>query len=234
MERSIKKNGDSDIAKKGLFMKTDTIDQGDFFKFGWLKTKKFIGYFCCLFLVIFAMNAALSFFKGSLGASSGGQFLYDALSFFIDIIVGLGMTRVVIEICDEHTPDMSAFFFNFRFFLNYAAGSILFMLMITLGFILLIIPGIICFLKFQFFAYFIIDKNAGPFEAFKMSSRITKGIKMRLLAFLILAGGINILGGLALGIGLIASIPTTLIAHAAIYRKLSSDSFNRGQPRHQY
>ena len=62
----------------------------------------------------------------------------------------------------------------------------------------------------------------GPIEALKKSSQITKGVKLDLLVFSFLLTGINILGVLAFGIGLILTIPTTIIATAFVYRKLLS------------
>jgi len=88
------------------------------------------------------------------------------------------------------------------------------------GTILLIVPGVIWAVKFQFFSYFIIDKGLGPIEALKKSSAITKGVKWNLLGFDLLIGGIALLGVLALLIGLLAAIPTAMIAMAFVYRKL--------------
>jgi uncharacterized membrane protein len=86
--------------------------------------------------------------------------------------------------------------------------------------ILLIIPAIIWGIKFRFFSYFIIDKGAGPIEALKRSSSITMGAKWDLFLFGLLLIGINILGFLALVIGLFATIPTSMVAIAFVYRKL--------------
>lgn len=204
-------------------MNAKIISAGEFFSFGWKKTKKFFVYFFCLLLLIFSVNALLSFFDDSTTRAAENIFIFDILSCFFDLIAGLGFARITLDICDGKTPTFSSFFSNFRFFLNYSAGFILFTLLITFGMFLLIIPGIIWFIQFQFFGYLIIDKNLGPIEAFKESARITTGIKLQLLGFAVLMGLINCLGFLVFGIGIMASIPTTLIAHAALYKKLASN-----------
>ena len=140
-------------------MDAHTFSAGEFFRLGWEKAKRFLVYFFCLFLAIFAVNVLLSFFRDALNLSKEGIFLFDALSCFIDLVVGLGLTKVTLDICDDKIPNLSTFLSNFGVFLNYSVGFILFTLVTTLGMFFLIIPGIICFLKFQFFAYFVVDKK---------------------------------------------------------------------------
>ena len=86
--------------------------------------------------------------------------------------------------------------------------------------ILLIIPGIIWGIKFQFFSCFIVDKGVGPIEALKRSSVITKDAKWDLFLFNLLLILINLLGAICLLIGLFVTIPTTMVDWAFVYRRL--------------
>ena len=104
-------------------------------------------------------------------------------------------------------------------FFKYLIGSILYGLIVLGGMLLLIIPGIIWMIKFQFFSYLIIE-GLGPVEALKKSAQITRGAKRELFVFGFILVGITILGVLCLFIGLFATIPTTLLAVAFVYRKL--------------
>jgi uncharacterized membrane protein len=121
-------------------------------------------------------------------------------------------------------PKLQIFFLLIHLFFKYLIGDILYGLIIIGGLILLIIPGIIWAIQFQFFGYLIIDKGLGPIEALKKSSKITKGAKWDLFLLGILLVLINILGALALLVGLFATIPTTMIANAFVYRKLLSQT----------
>ena len=105
-------------------------------------------------------------------------------------------------------------------FFDYLIGSILYGLIVVVGLILLIIPGIIWAIKFQFFDYLIVDKGLGPIDALEKSSDITRGVKWDLFAFGILLAIINILGFLCLVVGLFVTIPVTLVAMAFVYREL--------------
>ena len=81
-------------------------------------------------------------------------------------------------------------------------------------------PGIIWSLKYAFVRYFIVDKGLSIKEAFLESSKITSGSKWNIFWLSILIAIINILGALAFGVGLLLSIPITIMAYAYVYRKL--------------
>jgi uncharacterized membrane protein len=85
----------------------------------------------------------------------------------------------------------------------------------------LIIPGIILSIRLSFFDYLIVDKNSRIVESLKRSWEITKGSTLNLFLLYLLLGLINLLGVFALIVGLFWSIPTTMIAEAFVYRKLS-------------
>ena len=58
---------------------------------------------------------------------------------------------------------------------RFVIGSILYVIIVFVGFLLLIIPGIYLAIKYQFFAVCIFDKDVSTVEGLKMSGRITKG-----------------------------------------------------------
>jgi len=67
--------------------------------------------------------------------------------------------------------------------LNYVIASIAYGLMVMVGFLLLIVPGIFLALKYQFYGYLITDRGMGPIEALKESGRLTEGAKKDLFVF---------------------------------------------------
>ena len=88
-------------------------------------------------------------------------------------------------------------------------------------------PGIIFMLMFMFVMFIVIDRGLGPVEAMKESARITRGYKWQLLGFVLVLALINVLGMLALLVGLFVTIPVTSLAFAHAYRALSA---NAGPP----
>lgn len=105
-------------------------------------------------------------------------------------------------------------------------ASILLGLLIVLGFIFLIVPGIYFALKYQFVNYFIVDKDVGVREAFSLSGRATKRNKWRLMGLSILSCVTVLLGFLSLLYGLLVAIPVVMIAHAYSYHVLSRNGFD--------
>jgi len=100
--------------------------------------------------------------------------------------------------------------------------ALIYVFIVFAGLALFIIPGIIWGIKFMFWPYLIIDKGLGPIEALKESSKITYGNKWNLFLFGILLALIQLLGLIALIVGLFATIPTTMMAFVFVYKKLTS------------
>jgi uncharacterized membrane protein len=103
-------------------------------------------------------------------------------------------------------------------------AAILVWFILTIGFLLLVVPGIILALIFCFYSYAIVDRGLGPIDALKHSAAVTKGARMALLGFWIVAFLLNLVGLLALVIGLFVTGPITMVAAAYVYRKLDSQT----------
>lgn len=142
----------------------------------------------------------------------------------IQMIVSIGLTKIAIKFASNQKGEIKDLYNHYPLFFKYLAGSILTGIITVIGFILLIIPGIIFSLKLQFVSYLIIDKGMGPIEAIKRSWAMTKGNVWNLFLLSLITTGLNILGALALLIGLLWTIPTTSIATAYVYKKLSQNT----------
>jgi uncharacterized membrane protein len=95
-------------------------------------------------------------------------------------------------------------------------------LAIGIGFVLLIVPGIIAMLLFMFSTFIVIDRELGPIEAMKESMRITRGYRWPLLGLIALLMLIVLAGVIALFVGLLVAMPVTTLAFVHAYRVLSS------------
>lgn len=83
-------------------------------------------------------------------------------------------------------------------------------ILITLGFVLFIIPGIYLSIRWMFAGLLVIDQNMKPLQALRASSEMTMGNKWKLLGFSIVSLILFILGLLFIGIGaVIAGIVVT-------------------------
>jgi len=99
--------------------------------------------------------------------------------------------------------------------------SLIYSLVAVTGIILAAIPAAYFSIKYEYFSYFLVDHNLGPVEAFKKSAQATRGIKLKLLVLPLALALVNLLGFLAIGIGLLVSIPITILANAYVYNVIS-------------
>lgn len=96
-------------------------------------------------------------------------------------------------------------------------ASILYGLMVGIGFICLIIPGIYLALRFMYYHAAIIDKDLGVIESLKYSSQLTRDNKLSLLGLGFLSSLIVLAGAIALLFGLLWAIPTVWLASTIAY-----------------
>jgi uncharacterized membrane protein len=138
----------------------------------------------------------------------------------LQFVVGIGLIKISLKLCSEETPEFNDLFSFKGFFWRYLGGSLLLAITVMVGFMLFVIPGIIWAIMFQFYAFLIIDRNLGIMDSFKHSVEVSKSVRWKLLGFGLLLAVINYLGLLVFLIGLFATIPTTMLAYAWVYRKL--------------
>ena len=131
----------------------------------------------------------------------------------------MGLIKIVLEFVDGKKPKFSDLIY-YKPVVKYFVGTTIQGIITVVGFILLIIPGIIFSVRLQYVSYLIVDKDLGPVEAIKASWNITRGNTWNLFFFGILIGLINILGLLCLVVGLFITVPLSALASAFVYRKL--------------
>lgn len=203
-------------------MSTEKFSKKEAISFGWNALKSNLGFFIGLLLLLGVISWISGYFEKELKENIPLSIIVSLIFSIVNIILSIGLINISLKFADNIKAKFSDLISCSSLFFNYLAGSILYGLIVLAGFILLIIPGIIWSIKFSFFGYFIVDKKLGPVEALKRSAEITQGAKWDLFLFGILLGLINILGVICLIIGLFAAIPTTMVARAFVYRKLSS------------
>lgn len=199
---------------------------GEAYRFGWQATWANIGFllgFMVLALVIQYLPGLLSEATKDLPLVS--VFL-SIFSFVINVIVGMGFVKTGLRLASNEKGDLSDLYAHWPLFLRFLGVTILSGLAVMGGFLLLIIPGIIIAIRLQFAQYLLVDKNTGVMESLKKSWEMTKGVTLKLFLFGLVGILINLAGFLCLIIGLLAAIPTTLIASAYVYKKFLSGVTN--------
>jgi uncharacterized membrane protein len=106
-------------------------------------------------------------------------------------------------------------------FWRFIGAGFLVGLVVFVGFILLIIPGIVWAIRYMFVQYIVMDRGLTPLQAMRESSRITYGHKWPLFELAILLLLLNIVGLICLVVGLLVTVPVSWLAITHAYRTLS-------------
>lgn len=106
-------------------------------------------------------------------------------------------------------------------FLWFLLTGILQALCVMIGFLLLIVPGVILVFGFSLAGAYAVDTKLGPIECLKASWRATLGHKLHIFGFSVVAVGV-ILGGVMLCfVGVLPAMAWVTLAQLLIYARLS-------------
>jgi hypothetical protein len=97
------------------------------------------------------------------------------------------------------------------------AGILVFfiaMVIFAIIFILLVV------IRFVFAPYLVVARGAHAMDAMKQSAHMTEGVREKVLLLLVLLGLVNLLGLVCLIVGLLVSIPVSMIAMGRAFRIL--------------
>ena len=144
----------------------------------------------------------------SLGVSDGVAFLGLSISTLIAVLLNIGTLRGLLNTETQFKKEY--FTENILWTLgNIIAGGIVFGILVSIGTVLLIVPGIFLFVSLVLWSIYVIDRNVNFLEGLKSAWRDTKGEKLRIFAVLLIVGiGGAVFDGLT---GIMLSLPTTII-----------------------
>ena len=199
----------------------DAFSKAEALRFGWETLKARLGFLLGLMLLIVGLNALPELGRWqTLEAAPLLALVWTLMGYLVQMATQMGLVRISLRLVDGRQPRYGELFGDLTTFGRYVAGNLLFLLIVLGGLLLLVIPGIIWSIKYQFAPFLIVDRNIGIKKAFQGSAGITLGVKWELFLFFLLVMAINLLGLMAFGIGLFTTLPATMIAYTFVYRKL--------------
>lgn len=95
-------------------------------------------------------------------------------------------------------------------------------LLITLGLLLLVVPGVYLAVRWMFADLLVVEKGLRPLEALKASSALTEGVRWKLFFYNLVAILLVLLGTVVFGIGAVVAAIVCQFAVIAMYRQLEA------------
>jgi hypothetical protein len=140
---------------------------GSALRFGWETFKKrpwfFIGSTVVILLASGLINAFTTAIDGAMGGSVEEPSIVGiVINLGLGTLLSMGATAFYLAAHDNpETVDLTTLWHP-QPFLNYLGASILFGLAVAVGFVLLVVPGVIVALMFMFTTFIVIDRTLGP------------------------------------------------------------------------
>jgi uncharacterized membrane protein len=159
------------------------------------------------------------------GAESGSAII-SLISMIVTTALSVGMTDLFLSMSRGEESSINQLYKTVTFskFFSYLFASLLFMTMFILGLILFIIPGIIVIIVFYPYYYFIIDNDDDAIKSLKRSREVTKGNRWKIFGLILTLIILNLLGTIALLIGLLVTIPLTIFIGVELYKALIGET----------
>lgn len=117
-----------------------------------------------------------------------------------------------------HVKDIFAVLQNYW---SAVLANLLVMVIVTLGFVFLVVPGIIFACKLAFVSYLVVDRDMEAIEAVKESWRMTTGHAWTIFFMGLLAIPIAVAGVVCLVVGIVPAIWWISLAMASLYHAIS-------------
>lgn len=192
------------------------------FRTSWKCTKSQIWVLAGLFIGYIIISMIMSLFAMPAQNSIAGQIIVNLITVIFSCLFMLGYFKNIFQALDDEEPQFSAYGQQSRKILTYLIASLLYGIVVGLGTVLLIVPGIYLGLRLQFFMAFIVEEDTGIIESLKRSWEITEGQVMQLFLLTLCMIGVYLLGFILLIVGIFVAIPLVYTMHCDSFRKLNT------------
>jgi len=189
---------------------TTSINIQRYLQQAWQMFRENIGAFLGFTLTLFAVWLATSM------VDAGSSLLFSSVAapFYA------GYSIVAFKIMLQQPFQFSDFFRGFNYFLPLFLASLASSIVVGIGFILLLIPGIYLAISYMFTTFLVIDYHMEFWQAMEISRKIISRNWFAFLLFALVLCCINLLGALVFGIGLLVTLPVTSCAVAIAYKEI--------------
>lgn len=194
---------------------------GDVIKEAWEKTKgvkgSIIAGIALIYVIVFAIMGGFAFLApGSFSMSIISQVILTVVLLPMEI----GLAMIGLRKSVDQPFKFNMVFQYFGFIVPLILVTIVSYILIMIGLVLLVLPGIYLAIAYSFALMLVVEKKMGLWEAMETSRKAVTKRWFTLFLFWIVMGIILIISMIPIGIGLIWTIPMACVAYGVIYRNM--------------
>ena len=195
------------------------------FSVGWARFKEHPWFFIGLNLLLWVVAGISGYLTDIVYVDiEPTRSLTDLLCTVLYYWVMFGFIALTLRAIDGKSLSWDQFLKMDRRFVSYLIGLLLYGVMVLVGVLAFVVPGVYLAIRYGFFWYGIIDGRKGVMESFQESARITDGVKWQIVLFGMTSMVVIFLGMVCLGVGVLVAVPVAMLASAHLYRVLLSQS----------
>lgn len=192
-------------------------------KAGWQSLRQAWRPVLIAFGIVFVVTLIVSLVGGQLFSDSFLEPIFSIASMLLSLFLTAGLIMVSLKIVRGQETKPIDLFSQKENFVTFVLAELAYGLLVALGFILFIVPGIYFVLKYWLVPYLVVDKKMSFSQAFSTSAQKTSGKFKAMLSFFVLVIALNVLGYIPFGLGLIVTAPLSFLAQAHLYRLLMDE-----------
>jgi uncharacterized membrane protein len=152
------------------------------------------------------------------------------ISLFVTGPLWYGVSYAYLRAARGEPVDINNMFVVFQNYLNVFLADLLTTIMVVIGFIFLVVPGIYLACKLAFVPYIVVEKKLSAIDAISMSWKMTNGYGWQIFLVGLLAIPVFIAGLICLGIGAVISFMLVSMTLASLYYAVDSRTATPGPP----
>ena len=195
------------------------------YAYAWQQMWKYFLYFFLIIIIVGIAESPSSSLKDAVENQDAGyialQLIIAAYMLLVFPILNFGGDLLFLRGIRNEKIDLKEMFIGFKEnYLNIILANLIWFAIVGIGFIFLVIPGIIFLCRLAFIPYLVMDKNMDPVAAVEKSWAMTRGHGWKIFGMGLLAILVAILGLLCLIVGIFFAIIWINGAFAALYHAI--------------
>ncbi len=186
-----------------------------------------------LMVVLLAIAQSVSYLFEIAGRHGGAAGISTILSLAYGILVvgpiGYGLSFACLKAARGDSLEVAYMFAAFRNWGNSILANLAAGIIVAVGLVFLVVPGIIFACKLAFVPYLVVDRRIDSLAAIKQSWRMTTGYAGKIFLIGLLAIPILLAGSICFGVGVIVAIMWVSLAFASLYFAVARAAAQRGE-----